>query len=82
MLAQNQRGESQCLDRLSDILPFFVPSIDGNIQIAHANAVQDEFIRRAQAVGTESRKAADMLAEGAIVGVGLIQRGEQDSKKH
>ena len=58
------------------------PSMDGNIQIAHAKAVQDEFIRRAQAVGTESRKAADILAEGAIVGVGLIQRGEQDSKKH
>ena len=56
--------------------------MDGNIQIAHAKAVQDEFIRRAQAVGTESRKAADILAEGAIVGVGLIQRGEQDSKKH
>ncbi len=83
MLAQNQRGESQCLYRLSDILLFFVSFIDGNKQIARAKAVQAEFIRRAQAAATEGRKAADILAEGAIVGVGLIQRDEQqDSKKH
>jgi len=52
-------------------------------EVAHAKAVQDEFIRRAEAAATEGRKAADILAEGAIVGVGLIRRDEQqDSKKH
>ncbi|KAF8348531.1 hypothetical protein F5887DRAFT_589559 [Amanita rubescens] len=31
-------------------------------EVAHAKAVQDEFIRRAEAAATEGRKAADILA--------------------
>jgi hypothetical protein len=43
-------------------------------QIARAKAVKAEFVRQAEHASKEGRKAADILAEGAIVGVGLIQR--------
>jgi NADH dehydrogenase (ubiquinone) Fe-S protein 5 len=39
--------------------------------------VQDEFIRKAQASAKEGQKAADVLADGAIVGLGLIQRSKE-----
>ncbi|KAF8691620.1 hypothetical protein AX14_002746 [Amanita brunnescens Koide BX004] len=52
-------------------------------EIARAKAVQAEFVRKAEAATKEGRKAADILEEGTIVGVGLIQRGgQQDSEKH
>lgn len=45
--------------------------------------MEAEFVRKAEAATKEGRKAADILAEGTIVGVGLIQRGsQQDSEKH
>lgn len=39
-----------------------------------------EFIKKAEHQATEGRKVADVLADGVIVGVGLIQRdkGGQD----
>jgi NADH dehydrogenase (ubiquinone) Fe-S protein 5 len=43
-------------------------------QIARAKTVKAEFVRKAEHAAKEGRKAADILAEGAIVGVGLIQR--------
>jgi NADH dehydrogenase (ubiquinone) Fe-S protein 5 len=53
-------------------------------EIARAKAVQDEFIRKAQETAKEGRKAAEVLAEGTIVGVGLIQRGgpQDPASKH
>lgn len=54
--------------------PPFVP------QIARAKAVKAEFIRKAEHQAQEGRKAADILADGVIVGVGLIQRDKPDSK--
>jgi len=44
-------------------------------EIARANAVKAEFIKQAEYQAKEGRKAADVLAEGVIVGVGLIERG-------
>ncbi|KAF8652404.1 hypothetical protein AX16_004432 [Volvariella volvacea WC 439] len=46
-------------------------------ELARAKAVQDEFIRRAEAGAKEGKKAADVLADGAIVAVGLIQRNKE-----
>ena len=43
-------------------------------QIARAKAIKSEFIRKAEHQATEGRKAADIIADGAIVGVGLIKR--------
>ncbi|EMD35646.1 hypothetical protein CERSUDRAFT_116386 [Gelatoporia subvermispora B] len=43
-------------------------------EIARAKAVKAEFVRKAQHQAHEGRKAADILADGVIVGVGLIQR--------
>lgn len=43
-------------------------------QIARAKAIKTEFIRKAEHQATEGRKAADIIADGAIVGVGLIKR--------
>ncbi|KAI0783804.1 hypothetical protein C8Q75DRAFT_782142 [Abortiporus biennis] len=43
-------------------------------EIARAKAVKAEFIKRAEHQAHEGRKAADILADGVIVGVGLIQR--------
>ncbi|KIK96642.1 hypothetical protein PAXRUDRAFT_292966 [Paxillus rubicundulus Ve08.2h10] len=49
-------------------------------EIARANAVKAEFIKKAEHQATVGRKVADILADGVIVGVGLIQRdkGGQD----
>ena len=51
------------------------------MQIARAKEIKAEFIRKAQHQANEGRKAADILADGVIVGVGLIQRGEAAKSK-
>ncbi|KAF7795641.1 hypothetical protein EIP86_006806 [Pleurotus ostreatoroseus] len=48
-------------------------------EIARAQAVKAEFIKKAEHQAKEGRKAADILADGVIVGVGLIQREQGDS---
>jgi hypothetical protein len=60
--------------------PSFVKIPLAYLQIARANAVKAEFIKKAEHQATEGRKVADVLADGVIVGVGLIQRdkGGQD----
>jgi NADH dehydrogenase (ubiquinone) Fe-S protein 5 len=45
-------------------------------QIERAKQVKAEFIRKAEHQAKEGRKAADVLADGVIVGVGLIQRNK------
>ena len=52
-----------------------------DMQIARAKTVKTEFIRKAQHQAHDRRKAADILADGVIVGVGLIQRGEAAHSK-
>ncbi|KAF7970174.1 hypothetical protein HWV62_35232 [Athelia sp. TMB] len=52
-------------------------------EIARAKQIKAEFIRKAEHQAKEGRKTADVLADGVIVGVGLIQRdkaGEGASK--
>ena len=49
------------------------------LQIARAKAVKAEFIRKAEHQAQEGRKAADILADGVIVGVGLIRRDKGDA---
>ncbi|EDR08198.1 uncharacterized protein LACBIDRAFT_179454 [Laccaria bicolor S238N-H82] len=44
-------------------------------EVTRAKIVQEEFIRKVEHSAKEGRKTADVLAEGSIVGVGLIQRG-------
>ena len=39
-------------------------------------------MRKAEHQAHEGRKAADVLADGVIVGVGLIQRDKSDTKSH
>ncbi|KAK7448820.1 hypothetical protein VKT23_013550 [Stygiomarasmius scandens] len=53
----------------------YVECLHHTKEIARAKAIQDEFIRQAQAKAKEDRKVADVLSDGVIVGVGLIQRG-------
>ncbi|KAF8069125.1 hypothetical protein FPV67DRAFT_1669150 [Lyophyllum atratum] len=48
-------------------------------EVARAKAVQDEFIRQAEASAKEGQKAADVVADGVIVGLGLIQRGKEEA---
>ena len=43
-------------------------------QIQRAKQIKAEFIRKAEHQAKEGRKAADVLADGVIVGVGLIHR--------
>lgn len=43
-------------------------------QIERAKQIKAEFIRKAEHQAKEGRKVADVLADGVIVGVGLIQR--------
>ncbi|KAH8087155.1 hypothetical protein BXZ70DRAFT_955791 [Cristinia sonorae] len=51
-------------------------------EIARAKAVKAEFVKRAEHQATEGRKAADILADGVIVGVGLIQREKSSDAAH
>ncbi|KAI0763145.1 hypothetical protein BC629DRAFT_1443297 [Irpex lacteus] len=51
-------------------------------EIERAKAVKAEFIRKAEHQAHEGRKTADILADGVIVGVGLIQRDKGDSGSH
>ncbi|KAG1753586.1 uncharacterized protein EDB91DRAFT_405266 [Suillus paluster] len=51
-------------------------------EIARAKAVKAEFIKQAEHHAKEGRKVADVLADGVIVGVGLIQRDQGGGGKH
>lgn len=44
------------------------------MQMARVKAVKEEFVKKVQHQAAESRKMADVLADGVITGVGLIQR--------
>ncbi|PCH35109.1 hypothetical protein WOLCODRAFT_139745 [Wolfiporia cocos MD-104 SS10] len=48
-------------------------------EIARAKAIKAEFVRKAEHQVHEGRKAADILADGVIVGVGLIQRSQDEA---
>jgi NADH dehydrogenase (ubiquinone) Fe-S protein 5 len=62
---------------------FFVDVIFmGWLQIARAKAVKEEFVRKVQHQAAESRKIADVLADGVITGVGLIQRTGGTGAEH
>jgi NADH dehydrogenase (ubiquinone) Fe-S protein 5 len=56
--------------------------IIGNIilQRARAKAIEQEFLRKAEAAAKDGRNAADVLADGAIVGLGIIQQSQADKK--
>ncbi|TCD62767.1 hypothetical protein EIP91_006439, partial [Steccherinum ochraceum] len=61
---------SQCRVQADD----YLECLHHKKEIARANAVKAEFIKRAEHQALEGRKTADILADGVIVGVGLIQR--------
>ncbi|THG99465.1 hypothetical protein EW026_g2896 [Hermanssonia centrifuga] len=50
-------------------------------EVARAKAVKAEFVKKAEHQAHEGRKAADILADGVIVGVGLIQREQTEPSK-
>ncbi|KAI0355851.1 hypothetical protein OH77DRAFT_1495708 [Trametes cingulata] len=68
---------SQCRAQADD----YLECLHHTKEIARAKAVKAEFIRKAEHQAHEGRKAADILADGVIVGVGLIQRGEAAHSK-
>ncbi|KAI0078638.1 hypothetical protein K474DRAFT_1674011 [Panus rudis PR-1116 ss-1] len=51
-------------------------------EIARAKAIKAEFIKKAEHQAKEGRKAADILADGVIVGVGLINREDSAAPAH
>jgi hypothetical protein len=51
-------------------------------QIARAKAIKEEFVKKVQHQAAESRKMADVLADGVITGVGLIQRDTSTDSGH
>jgi len=50
-------------------------------QQARAKQVEQEYLRQVHAITKEGRKAADVLADGVIVGLGIIQQAQEDKKK-
>ncbi len=76
MLAPNTRGRKS--GTLGMSRKWLIPVL----QIERAKAVKAEFIRKAEHQAHEGRKTADILADGVIVGVGLIQRDKGDSGSH
>lgn len=68
------------LIHLTPVLPLLNVTRAVTPKAARAKAIQDEFIRQAEAKAKEGQKTADILSDGVIVGVGLIQRGQDQSK--
>ncbi|KAL1948864.1 hypothetical protein VTO73DRAFT_10670 [Trametes versicolor] len=68
---------SKCTAQVED----YLECLHHTKEIARAKAVKAEFIRKAEHQAHEGRKAADILADGVIVGVGLISRGEAAHSK-
>jgi len=50
-------------------------------QIARAKTIKAHFVQTKTHEGKEGRKVADVLAEGVIVGVGLINREKVEGSK-
>ncbi|KAJ8489153.1 hypothetical protein ONZ51_g3110 [Trametes cubensis] len=67
----------QCAPQAED----YLECLHHTKEIARAKEIKAEFIRKAEHQANEGRKAADILADGVIVGVGLIQRGEAAKSK-
>ncbi|KIP04497.1 hypothetical protein PHLGIDRAFT_129475 [Phlebiopsis gigantea 11061_1 CR5-6] len=67
---------SQCRAQADD----YLECLHRTKEIARAKAVKAEFIKKVAHQAQEGRKAADILADGVIVGVGLIQRDRGDSE--
>ncbi|KIM86685.1 hypothetical protein PILCRDRAFT_815935, partial [Piloderma croceum F 1598] len=64
-------------DKASDCRPQgddYVECLFHHREIERAKQIKAEFIRKAEHQAKEGRKVADVLADGVIVGVGLIQR--------
>jgi len=61
---------SQCRSQVDD----YLECLHHTQEIARAKAVKAEFVKKAEHQAKEGRKVADVLADGVIVGVGLIQR--------
>ncbi|KAJ8586798.1 hypothetical protein M405DRAFT_822800 [Rhizopogon salebrosus TDB-379] len=69
---------SQCRLQADD----YLECLHHTKEIARAKAVKAEFIKQAEHHAKEGRKVADVLADGVIVGVGLIQRDQGEEVKH
>ncbi|TFK32330.1 hypothetical protein BDQ12DRAFT_728754 [Crucibulum laeve] len=68
---------SECRPQVND----YLECLHHPQEIARAKVVEKELIRKAQSAATEGRKAADILADGAVVGVGLIKRSKEEETK-
>ncbi|GBE83970.1 hypothetical protein BKA93DRAFT_791462 [Sparassis latifolia] len=66
---------SQCRLQADD----YLECLHHTNEIARAKAIKAEFVRKATHQAQEGRKQADILADGVIVGVGLIQRGQGEA---
>lgn len=69
---------SQCRLQADD----YLECLHHTKEIARAKAVKAEFIKQAEHHAKEGRKVADVLADGVIVGVGLIKRDQGGEGKH
>lgn len=69
---------SQCRLQADD----YLECLHHTKEIARAKAVKAEFIKQAEHHAKEGRKVADILADGVIVGVGLIKRDQGGEGKH
>ncbi|EGO03858.1 hypothetical protein SERLA73DRAFT_175540 [Serpula lacrymans var. lacrymans S7.3] len=63
---------SQCRLQADD----YLECLHHTKEVARAKTVKAEFIKQAEHQAKEGRKVADVLADGVIVSVGLIQRGK------
>ena len=72
----------ECLHHTKEVCcpySYFVLFLSANIrseQIERARTVKAHFIKKAEQEAKEGRKAGDILADGVIVGLGLINRKE------
>ena len=72
MSASHQRGACCC----DPSLTFPLRIILFSLQIERAKTVKAHFVKKVEHEAKEGRKAGEILADGVIVGLGLINRKE------
>ncbi|KAG6860498.1 hypothetical protein C0995_010484 [Termitomyces sp. Mi166 len=58
----------------------YLECLHGTKEVARAKQVKAELLRKAQAAVREGQKAADISADGGIVGLGLIKRSVEEAE--
>lgn len=72
-----QRGS--CIFSYSQQIPVLICLF--SIQQARTKQVEQEYLRQIDPIAKEDHKAADVLANGGSVGLGVVQQAQENQRK-